>query len=76
MSFIWARMSLQTVFRHSQGFEANLVVLVAQQLTTARQLSNKLRLRFRSKIPVAFGGRIFNLHPNLPYHDFGPFPGI
>lgn len=55
--------------------KADLVILVAQQLTSAATLQQTALALSSSKIPVAFGGRIFNLHPNLSYMISGRFLG-
>lgn len=54
---------------------ADLVVLVAQQLITAATLQQTALVLSSQNIPVAFGGRIFNLHPNLPDSISGYFLG-
>lgn len=54
---------------------ANLVVLVAQQLVTAATLQRIALSLFGQEIPVAFGGRIFNIHPELPGRIPGYFLG-
>ncbi len=54
-------------FAHTvQSLQGDLVVLVAQQLITAATLQNTAVLLFSKKIPVAFGGRIFSIHSQLP----------
>jgi MerR family transcriptional regulator, light-induced transcriptional regulator len=55
--------------------KADLVILVAQQLTSAATLQETALALSSSKIPAAFGGRIFNLHPNLPHTISGHFLG-
>ena len=54
---------------------ADLVVLVAQQLITAATLQDTARVLSGKKVPVAFGGRIFSIHPELPNSIFGFFLG-
>ena len=54
---------------------ANLVVLVAQQLITAATLQQTALALSNQDIPVAFGGRIFNAHPQLPASIAGIFLG-
>jgi len=55
--------------------KANLVILVAQQLTSAATLQQTALALSGGKIPVAFGGRIFNLHSNLSETISGSFLG-
>jgi len=55
--------------------KADLVLLVAQQLTTAATLQQTALALSGGKIPVAFGGRIFNLHPGLSETISGSFLG-
>ncbi|HSK87491.1 MAG TPA: hypothetical protein VK880_04000, partial [Anaerolineales bacterium] len=54
---------------------ANLVILTAQQLLTAATLQHAAQTLSRQKIPVAFGGRIFNLRPDLAQSISGHFLG-
>lgn len=55
--------------------KADLVVLVAQQLITAATLQETAQMLSSQKIPVAFGGRIFNVHPNIVNSIAGHFLG-
>ncbi len=54
---------------------ANLVILAAQTLTTAATLQSAALALTGLRVPVGYGGRIFNLHPNLadyiPGHHLG-----
>jgi hypothetical protein len=54
---------------------ANLVVLVAQQLITAATLQQTALALSSQDISVAFGGRIFNIRPELCYSISGYFLG-
>src|SRR5215212_9533545 len=58
-----------------ENVKADLVVLVAQQLITAATLQRTALMLSSHNVPVAFGGRIFNLHPNLPDSISGYFLG-
>ncbi|HEY3476080.1 MAG TPA: B12-binding domain-containing protein [Anaerolineales bacterium] len=49
-----------------KNIQAHLVVLVAQQLITAATLQQTALALSSQDIPVAFGGRIFNLQADLP----------
>jgi len=55
--------------------KADLVLLVAQQLTSAATLQQTAHVLVNKKIPVAFGGRIFNLRPNMIDYIPGFFLG-
>jgi methanogenic corrinoid protein MtbC1 len=54
---------------------ANLVILTSQQLISAATLHHAARALSSQKIPVAFGGRIFNLRPDLSHSISGHFLG-
>ena len=54
---------------------ANLVVLVAQHLISAATLKHTSLALASQNIPVAFGGRIFNLRPELSGSIAGQFLG-
>lgn len=55
--------------------KVHLVLLVAQQLTSAATLQGTAHALTNKDIPVAFGGRIFNLRPSLPNYIPGHFLG-
>ena len=55
--------------------KADLVLLVAQQLVSAATLQGAANALVNKNIPVAFGGRIFNLRPNLKDYIPGFFLG-
>lgn len=54
---------------------ANLVILAAQMLTTAATLQSTAQELAGLRIPVGYGGRIFNLHPNLADYIPGHYLG-
>ena len=58
-----------------KGTKADLVLLVAQQLVSAATLQGAANALVNKNIPVAFGGRIFNLRPNLKDYIPGFFLG-
>jgi hypothetical protein len=58
-----------------QTSKADLVVLVAQQLITAATLQQAAINLSSKNIQVAFGGRIFTIHPDLPASIPGHFLG-
>jgi MerR family transcriptional regulator, light-induced transcriptional regulator len=59
----------------AKDVKADLVVLVAQQLISAATLQQTALILSGKKIPVAFGGRIFNIHPELTEYIAGHFLG-
>lgn len=59
-----------------KNVKADLVILVAQQLITAATLQKTSLLLSKQNIPIAFGGRIFNLHPDMPGSISGYFLGL
>ena len=58
-----------------QKLEAGLVILVAQQLITAATLQHTAQALSSKNIRVAFGGRIFSIHPELSHSIAGHFLG-
>lgn len=57
------------------NIKANLVVLIAQQLITAATLQQTALALSSQNIPIAFGGRIFNIQDRLPASIPGYFLG-
>src|SRR5215207_4140249 len=57
------------------SLKIDLVVLVAQQLITAATLQSTALVLSSQNISVAFGGRIFSIHPELPNAIPGFFLG-
>ncbi len=63
-------------FSHTvKNIKADLVILVAQQLITAATLQQTALALSGQNIPIAFGGRIFNLRPSLTDSISGYFLG-
>ena len=58
-----------------KNIKANVVVLAAQQLISAATLQQTALALSSQDIPVAFGGRIFNIHPEMPASISGYFLG-
>lgn len=58
-----------------KDLKADLVILVAQQLITAATLQHIALVLSNKNIPVAFGGRIFSIHADLPNTIPGYFLG-
>ena len=54
---------------------ADMVLLVAQQLVTAASLQQTANALSNKEIPVAYGGRIFTVRPNLSNYISGFFLG-
>ena len=59
-----------------KNVKADLVILVAQQLITAATLQKTALILSKHKLPIAYGGRIFNLHPDLTGSISGYFLGL
>jgi len=55
--------------------QANLVLLVAQQLVSAATLQQAAHTLANKEIPVAFGGRIFTIRPSMTEYIPGFFLG-
>jgi DNA-binding transcriptional MerR regulator len=55
--------------------KANLVLLVAQHLISAASLQQAAQSLVNKDIPVAYGGRIFTLRPNMADYITGYFLG-
>jgi methanogenic corrinoid protein MtbC1 len=73
--YLGANVPLEQFSSTVQNLRANLVVLVSQQLTTAATLQQIALVLSNKNIPVAFGGRIFSIHPELPDHIAGLYLG-
>jgi MerR family transcriptional regulator, light-induced transcriptional regulator len=73
--YLGANVPAEQFSKTVKRIKADLVVLVAQQLITAATLQQTALMLSSQNIPVAFGGRIFNLHPNLPDSISGYFLG-
>jgi MerR family transcriptional regulator, light-induced transcriptional regulator len=73
--YLGANVPAEQFVRTVQDIKADLVVLVAQQLISAATLQQTSLLLSNKKIPVAFGGRIFNIHPDLTETIAGYFLG-
>jgi methanogenic corrinoid protein MtbC1 len=58
-----------------KSVRANLVVLVAQSLITAASLQEAALTLTGLRTPVAFGGRIFSVQPDLIEHISGSYLG-
>lgn len=58
-----------------KDLHVDLVILVAQQLMTAATLQQAALMLSSKNIPVAFGGRIFSIHNELPRYIPGFFLG-
>jgi DNA-binding transcriptional MerR regulator len=54
---------------------ASLVVLASQQLPTAATLQHSAAQLAARGVPVAYGGRIFAMHPGLPARSAGHYLG-
>ena len=73
--YLGANVPVEQFANTVQELKANLVILVAQQLITAASLQHTAQALSSKKIPVAFGGRIFSIHPELSHTIAGHFLG-
>jgi hypothetical protein len=73
--YLGANVPAQQFSNTVRNTKADLVVLVAQQLITAATLQQTALMLSSQNISVAFGGRIFTLHRNLPASISGYFLG-
>ena len=73
--FLGANVPLQRIENALEITKPNLVVMTAQQLQSAGNLQRMAEEIQKLDIPVAFGGRIFNLSPNLRDRIPGSFLG-
>jgi DNA-binding transcriptional MerR regulator len=73
--FLGARVPLTKLKETLVATHPHLVVLAAQQLTTAATLLEVAEMLQYEKFPLAFGGRIFNLLPELRERIPGRFLG-
>jgi len=73
--YLGANVPIEQFTTTAQDVRANLVVLVAQQLITAAKLQPTTLVLSTHEVPVAFGGRIFSIHPELPASISGYFLG-
>jgi DNA-binding transcriptional MerR regulator len=55
-----------------QGIKPSLVVMAAQQLVTAATLKQAAKLLRSLRVPLGFGGRVFNVVPEVQ----GAIPGV
>jgi len=73
--YLGADVPLQQFDATVQSVQAALVILLAQQLQTASQLRDTAEHLGRSRVQVGYGGRIFDLRPDLraaiPAHFLG-----
>jgi methanogenic corrinoid protein MtbC1 len=73
--YLGANVPVEQFAKTVQNLRADLVILVAQQLITAVTLQHTSQVLSGKKIPVGFGGRIFNVHPDLHHSIAGHFLG-
>ena len=73
--YLGANVPVEQFANTVQNLKADLVILVAQQLITAATLQHTAQILSSKKIHVAFGGRIFSIHPELPHSIAGYFLG-
>jgi MerR family transcriptional regulator, light-induced transcriptional regulator len=73
--YLGANLPLERLEQTLADTRPNLVVLSAQQLATAATLMKSAQMISRAGVPVAYGGRIFNLVPGLRTRIQGHFLG-
>jgi MerR family transcriptional regulator, light-induced transcriptional regulator len=73
--YLGANIPVEEFANTVHDLKADLVILVAQQLITAATLQHTSQVLYSKKIHIAFGGRIFSLHPDLPPAIAGHFLG-
>jgi methanogenic corrinoid protein MtbC1 len=73
--YLGANVPVEQFANTVQDLKADLVILVAQQLITAAVLQHTAQVLSGNKVHVAFGGRIFSIHPELPHSIAGHFLG-
>jgi methanogenic corrinoid protein MtbC1 len=69
--YLGANVPVEQFTNTVQNLKADLVILVAQLLTTAATLQHTAQGLSEKNIRVGFGGRIFSIHPDLS----GTIPG-
>ncbi len=73
--FLGADVPLEHLEETARTVSAALVVMSAQRLTTARALRDAAALLTKKRIPVGYGGGVFNQLPDLHQHIPGEFLG-
>jgi len=74
-TYLGARIPLTHMEETIESVKPNLVILGAQQLYTAATLFEMAQTLKEKEVPLAFGGRIFTLLPDLQRHIPGHFLG-
>jgi DNA-binding transcriptional MerR regulator/methylmalonyl-CoA mutase cobalamin-binding subunit len=75
VTYLGARVPSSEMSRTAAAINPNLVIMTAQHLYTAAALLETARYLQTSQVPLAFGGRIFNLVPSLRKRVPGFFLG-
>ena len=73
--YLGANVPVEQFANTVHDLKADLVILVAQLLITAATLQHTAQVLASQKIRVAFGGRIFSIHPELHHFIAGHFLG-
>ncbi len=74
--FLGANIPAQDFILTTRKARPNLVILIAQQLYTAASLREMGELIYQERVPMAFGGLIFNQLPELQSRITGHYLGI
>ncbi len=73
--FLGANIPAQDFITTTQRVQPHLVILIAQQLFTAASLRELGELIYQERVPMAFGGMIFNQIPDLQSRVTGHYLG-
>ncbi len=73
--FLGANIPVQDFVLTTQKARPNLVILIAQQIYTAASLREIGDLIYAERVPMAFGGMIFNQLPDLQHRVTGHYLG-
>ncbi len=73
--FLGADVPIEHLEETTRAVNAALVVMSSQRLTTARALRDAAVLLAKKRVPVAYGGRVFNQIPELQGQIPGDFLG-
>ena len=73
--FLGADVPVEHLEETAGAVNATLVIMSAQRLTAARALRDAAALLMKRRVPVAYGGRVFNQIPQLQPQIAGEFLG-
>ncbi len=73
--YLGADVPLENLEETARAVDASLVIMSAQRLTSAKNLQDAAATLTSRRIPVAYGGRVFNQIPELQQQIPGAFLG-